>query len=1152
MKKYLITSLTFLFLKDLAVAASLTFPGSQLSSEVISPHTAWAKPWFAGATRILAITAATSGREVIELSQRLEAEIIAVPIPEEKRYLSEVWNYLREKLSQPYDLLLAGSLRWVDLPEDIRQTILEKVKNGTNFLFVDPQGLDRTLFEVFESGRTSQVTSDAPFLIPFEKLPAFSRFRTPEEILSRYVSESVLGKGRLCFLSYASGRGEHLFLTPSVASNQVEYDYYCALVIRTILSLAGKLSVERIREMRVEGNRLAVQSSLVKPGEVILRIRCHSGEIEYQRKFIQVGKALSVPLPYLPPGIHFLDVFLLREKANLDWRSSFLEVPTGGQISISLQKEAYQPGEIISGQVSVSGVSDGMLKLTLLDSWDRVIETKGLIGRNLYSFSFQKFLPVAILHRLRAELVQGNQVLLAQEKSFPIALRFDPKEFFFLVWGGPAREYLPRYLLKLVTQAGVDGLFCRCDDPETLREITSHNLYANPYIFSLKTASRTKELARQPCFSSQSFRDEMVRSLRQKAAIVAPFAPITYGLGDENELSHWSANIDFCFSPYCLADLREYLKKEYKSLEALNSEWQTSFGSWEEVRPVTLKQLEEREEKRNFSAWIDHRLHMESVFAGIHLLGRQTIEQVDPVAKVGAEGIWGEGNSFTGIDYTKMAEALRSVGGYGGTWLWRNFLTADSLLWDWGIYSSSVEKGARYPWEVLLAGGNGVGFFSLYSSEPDYTAFLPDYTFHQPFSVVARETKKIKEGIGRLLLSAKAEYSPVALVHSQPNLHLTTAISGRTTFDYLKSRSCFLKFLQRLGYYPGAISHREIASGGLRKTKYRFLFLPSLFCLSPEERSELRQFVEKGGVVVSDSLPGLFDGHGKITDNSDIETLFGVSRSQWPGIPDQPLIIGESSLSISCAEKLRVTNGQPHLTSAGGYPALIVRKLGKGQAVCLNILLPTLDNLKLDDQRVFLSFLQGFWQKLGMNPQFEVTEKESGQPFYGGTGRFFTSGNNRYLFVLSERTGRVKVRWPEKSHVYEIISSTYHGWLEEFSTEFGRAEPLLLACLPYLVRRLEVKGPVIVPVGTIWDGQLQLEVTNGTPGFHVVNLKVFNPKGELVPYLSKNLDCPAGQASFQIPFCLNADLGQWKIQAKDVASGVKAEISFRLIEQRKQ
>jgi len=57
----------------------------------------------------------------------------------------------------------------------------------------------------------------------------------------------------------------------------------------------------------------------------------------------------------------------------------------------------------------------------------------------------------------------------------------------------------------------------------------------------------------------------------------------------------------------------------------------------------------------------------------------------------------------------------------------------------------------------------------------------------------------------------------------------------------------------------------------------------------------------------------------------------------------------------------------------------------------------------------------------------------------------------------------------------------------------------------------------------------------------VVHLQVFDPSGKLVRYYSSNVTVTDGKAEFAIPFALNDSEGNWKIQARDVVSGLTAE-----------
>src|SRR5205814_6589214 len=56
-------------------------------------------------------------------------------------------------------------------------------------------------------------------------------------------------------------------------------------------------------------------------------------------------------------------------------------------------------------------------------------------------------------------------------------------------------------------------------------------------------------------------------------------------------LSDWSS--DVCSSDL-LAQFRVWLKTQYAELAALNTEWETQFSSWDEVKPFTTDQIKNR------------------------------------------------------------------------------------------------------------------------------------------------------------------------------------------------------------------------------------------------------------------------------------------------------------------------------------------------------------------------------------------------------------------------------------------------------------------------------------------------------------------------------------------------------------------------------
>ncbi|MDO9573427.1 MAG: beta-galactosidase trimerization domain-containing protein, partial [Candidatus Contubernalis sp.] len=653
---------------------------------------------------------------------------------------------------------------------------------------------------------------------------------------------------------------------------------------------------------------------------------------------------------------------------------------------------------------------------------------------------------------------------------------------------------------------------------------------------------------RSPCFSNPAYRGEMEKALIRETNLIAPFAPLGYGLGDENILAFGEE--DFCFSGYCLQDLQEYLKKEYGSLKSLNEEWETDFSDWSEVRPNTLSELQKRGEKKNFSTWIDHRLHMETVFADVHYLGRKTIEGVDKDAYVGAEGFQLlKDASFNGQDVYKLGAASRSAGGYGGTTLWRAFLPEDSLLWDWELYGRGITRGHRYPWRMLLSGGNGVGFYALDELTPDYTAFNPDYTLTPPFAAVVEGTKTVKEGVGRLLLSGKQEYSPIAILHSQPNSHLNTIISKQEeksfNSSYQESLPGFENLLKTLWYYPNFVSHQQVKQGILKENKYQCLVLPSILAISKKEREEIKEFVNGGGIVIADVLPGFFDGHGKVAAENDLEEIFGVKR-RWPSKFEEGVTLEGKQLPLQVAEELTLAGGKSSAFSPQGRPSFILNSYGKGKTLCLNILLPSCQNLKEKDSLLFSSFLNLQITSLGLNQLFKVTQ-EGEAPFFAGTGRFFSSDKNKYLFILPDKEGKVKIGLPEEGYLYNLLEGKFLGKGKELETTFDLKYPYLVSILPYRVTDLKIESPATFKLGEEIRGNVSIISDGNTPGLHVARIETYNPGGKQISYHSFNLLCPQGKGNFSIPLALNEAAGIWVIKIKDISTGLKNELSFKVI-----
>src|SRR5581483_5754729 len=75
------------------------------------------------------------------------------------------------------------------------------------------------------------------------------------------------------------------------------------------------------------------------------------------------------------------------------------------------------------------------------------------------------------------------------------------------------------------------------------------------------------------------------------------------------------------------------------------------------------------------------------------------------------------------------------------------------------------------------------------------------------------------------------------------------------------------------------ISYADVVQNGI-PSGYRVLILPACLCLSDVEARRIRAFVESGGTVIADYMPGLWDQHGKGRPSGGaLDDLFGVKHS---------------------------------------------------------------------------------------------------------------------------------------------------------------------------------------------------------------------------------------------------------------------------------
>jgi hypothetical protein len=390
-------------------------------------------------------------------------------------------------------------------------------------------------------------------------------------------------------------------------------------------------------------------------------------------------------------------------------------------------------------------------------------------------------------------------------------------------------------------------------------------------------------------------------------------APLAYDIRDELSTTVLTNPFDYDFSPTTLAAFRRWLQTQYADLAALNRQWETTFGAWDEVVPFTTDEIKHRmvsgvarprgvpewralERVRfdaasarrsparwNFSPWADFRTYMDVSLASALDEIRLASHSVDPQTPVGIEGVQMP-SAFGGYDLWRLSQVVDWVEPYdvgSAREIFASFIPDKPLLSTIG--EDDTRRAIRQLWHTLLQGDRGC---VVWWSEDCIDWTRDDLALTAKAKALAPALREMSGALPRLFLRARRIHDPIALHYSQPSIQvdwlLQSAPLGENWVRWVTSeeeksnrmarvRKSWLKALQDLGYSPRFVSAAQIEEGALRSGDWRVLVLPRSLAMSDRELAEVRRFVQGGqGVVLADTQVA-FDAHGRLRQTEPLE-----------------------------------------------------------------------------------------------------------------------------------------------------------------------------------------------------------------------------------------------------------------------------------------
>jgi hypothetical protein len=426
-------------------------------------------------------------------------------------------------------------------------------------------------------------------------------------------------------------------------------------------------------------------------------------------------------------------------------------------------------------------------------------------------------------------------------------------------------------------------------------------------------------LVRKPCFDDPAFWQQVTPRLAADAARNKSGKPLLYDLRDEASIGSFTSPMDYCFCPYTLRAFREWLKRQYASLAALNAEWQTSFARWDEAVPPPTFEMKDRERAGrmpdNYAPWADHRAYMDWSFAQALDRMRSILHRADPDTPVGIEGVqmpaaWG------GYDLWQLSQAVDWMEPYdlaNSREIVRAFLPPGAPVLS-TYFDHDVRTLRRTAWARLLDGDRGAIVW-----DDDSDRVILKSAGGMPLTERGRQLRaifaEVKTGAAGLA-GFRRTGDGIAIHYSQASIRAHWMFDSRedgvtwlrrlASYEqehsrYAQARNSFVRVVEDLGLTADFISYEQIEKGGL--AHYKVLLLPQSVAMSAAECANIEAFARKGGVVIADNGVGLMDQHDRRRPAGCLDSLFGVrQKALWKAVADGgagPLPVFDRNLEIT-------------------------------------------------------------------------------------------------------------------------------------------------------------------------------------------------------------------------------------------------------------
>ncbi|HET9179048.1 MAG TPA: beta-galactosidase trimerization domain-containing protein [Terriglobia bacterium] len=1077
----------------------------------------------------------------------------------------------------------------------------------------------------------SFITDNVPFdSFPAEYLKHYKYRLGPEAKLlvegpegEPIVATKMFGKGRVVALGYVNHG-----LSPDIDWNFLGkqddhwWEYFYSLLGRSIMWAGGEDPQVRLLPLRVESRAAGAKTLTValenrapiRRGELSVKLvnqwGAEQGSVTKPVRLKRGSNRIVLDLPgAASAGRNDVDVILSSDGKRYAWGSvSFAVRQPVRIVSIITDKKFYGLGDRMqvtvridrSGAATTGGApvprkenlsGPAKVRVDLLDNRQRLVGTVTEAAPAAREGVIHAALPVGNyttnIGWVRAALLGGdaageNIIDQSQTRVEFVSLdrKFGAYELILPWYGPPSYEPWEPTLEEQFRKIGVTVVGRPQNNFKLIAEVNSPGFGVywyrrKPYLEQkaqyLKTHD-TKYLIREPDLSSPEWLDKLRAAIVDSMKEDEPYAPLAYYLADESSLTSYGDPLDFSWSKPTLAALRVWLRGQYSSLEALNTEWETDYKAWDDVMPLTTR---EAQAKGNYAGWMDHRTFMEQAFARALEVAAETVKAQDPGGLPSISGTQAPGPS-NAVNWYLLDHVVGYLQPYSEDDqddLHRS-IHAGQILTGFTGYERFGAELRHELWHRLLAGQTGASLFW------HYTALNADLTLTQQGRDLAALTNEFRnEGLALLLRGAERENCGIAVHYSLLSVRGHWITDGHIAPDevsdgdktsanlkrFHQDRTNWLEALRDAGYSYDFVTTEQIDKGSL--ASYKVLVLPDSIALSKAEVTAIREFVRRGGLLIADAQTGLMDGHARWATGGLLDDVLGVEHTNARAEAKDagPLTLhaswdgqGMPAMVTPAEAELKVTSGKAGF-SEGGTPFLIENSFGAGRAVTLNFWMSNYHKLRdAGKNGPMLKLLEHYLREDGAQPVADISNA-NGQRIGCSEIVGYRKGEVRYLAVLPgvgcRDAGPVTLRLPSQRYVYNLREHRLLGKVSDVQETLTEGEPLFLALSLEPLGSLRVTalgagagGSLRVKEGGAAAFRIQLSMPGGQSDFpEAVHVDVRNPDGKVLSYYGRNLSLEDGEARFSVALALDDRPGEWQVTVRGPYAHQTSSASFQVV-----